>query len=212
MQLIIISTGLLIEILLVGLFFWLDGKDVTWFGTLDGLFYATLIYIFLIELIFILANISTFIYWFCAKKKNGKGDFAKHCIALLLTTFCTLILITLFFNIIAFGELIDSILIPTLSCIGVIASLIFWIVRMSIQTAKIHKLNPDCGTNVFLFGTLLQSPLLYLAYLAITSQIRILFKFMIPFTMQVITIVGIVVIVAFVEKIIKKFRSERSIR
>ncbi|MCE2982975.1 MAG: hypothetical protein LW832_05360 [Parachlamydia sp.] len=205
LQLRIIFFGVLIEFLLVGFFLWLNNSDLNWIITPKGFFDISVFFVFFVEITFLFAYTSAIIYWYCAKFRGGKGTLPEICTALLQTGFFTIIPLSLCFFIMSIEKMVGT-FICGISCFGLIASLIYGVVRMSIQTSKINGFHSDRGTNVFLFGTLLQSPLLYLAYLVASSRYALMF--LIPFTIKITTIILVITIGA---KIIKKISSLASI-
>ncbi|MCE2982501.1 MAG: hypothetical protein LW832_02930 [Parachlamydia sp.] len=159
-----ISLGVFFKFLFIGIYLWLTDKDLSWIANPMGYLGLFFFYIFFIEIYFILANISSSVYWFCAKKKGGSGTFPETCLTLILTGLYTFIFAGFSFLFIILGYKLDSFLVCIFSFFGLIASLIFGIVKMSIQTAKINGFHSDRGTNVFLCGTLLQLPFYYQIY------------------------------------------------
>ncbi|MBA2368462.1 MAG: hypothetical protein H0V82_05500 [Candidatus Protochlamydia sp.] len=203
-QIGIVALGVSIEFILLGFFYWLKNAELTWFLTQQGILSIIFFFLFFIELAFIFTYVSSYIYWLCAKKKGGKGTFLDTCTAIIWIGFYTFISFTFFFIVAGSKESVGS-FIQGISCIGLIASIIFGIIRMSIQLSKVHGFHSDQGTNVFIRGTLIQAPLLCLSFFLINAYMKTLFVLLVPVTIQFLTIFSIII---FGNKFLKKLNKK----
>jgi hypothetical protein len=73
-----ISLGVFFKFLFIGIYLWLTDKDLSWIANPMGYLGLFFFYIFFIEIYFILANISSSVYWFCAKKKRREWDISRN--------------------------------------------------------------------------------------------------------------------------------------
>ncbi|MCE2982499.1 MAG: hypothetical protein LW832_02920 [Parachlamydia sp.] len=209
LQLGIISIGVIFELFILTALRWLNNIDVFRNKLSEELLIFFSLFTFLVSLTFIVANISAFFYWYCAKKRGGTGTFSETCNSLLWTVLYTFICIRSCYTLIFIGVILKSFLIALFSLFGLIGTLIFGIVKMSIQTAKINKFHSDRGTNVFLLGTILQLPFIFAIYVLVDTYTENFIRFLLPLTAQLTT----TVLALFIGiKILKKFGTKIEIK
>ena len=103
------------------------------------------------------------------------------------------------------ARLIGSNIVPNIikriAFLSLMASFVYGVLAMSVKIAKIHGFSSDRGVSVFLLGTLLQLPIVVPLIYFFYTNMRSLFIFVVPLTMQALAMVAVLFIGS---KILKK--------
>ena len=185
-QLGIISLGVLTWFIILGLLYWSNDADLSWFQTPVGLLSIVFFFIYFVEMTFLIVNISALAFWICAKKFKGKGTFLQTTTDILWAVLPAFILFCLFFLLMELQTNVGMI-ICNLSGIGIIGCFIYGMVAISTKLSKVHGFSSDEGANTFVLGVLLQLPFLIPLIFFISTQMRSLYVVLVPLTMQMLT-------------------------
>lgn len=186
-QLKIISLGILVCFIQLGLLLYSTNKPLDWFNTPLGLLSVVFFFLFFAECAFLIAYISSFAFWIVARKLKGNGTFNETCTVLLSTALYTVIPLGFFFVFFVSSRLFQGI-----ASLGGIASLCYGIIRLHIQVAKIYHMSVERASVVILLGTLLQAPFVGLFFYFLMNYAKVLFIGVIPITIQLIVTLAVV--------------------